>query len=97
MSILPPDGINKNSVTTYQVKSSEGGIIDIEFTFKGGKLDSVRVDTPIPDPSIKTKQSKMLTMKSSAGYVLKFEFVWDKGEMQSAQIYPLLNPFGDYN
>jgi len=97
VSILPPDGINKDGVTTYQVKSDEGRIIDIEFTFKSGKLNSVRVDTPMPDPSKKTKQSEILTMKSRAGYALKFEFVWDKGEMQSAKLYPALNPFGDYD
>ena len=97
VNILPPDGVSKNGVATYQVKSDEGTIIDIEFTFKGGKLDSVRVDTPIPDPLNKTKQSEILTINSKAGYLLKFDFMWDKGEMQSAQIYPLLNPFGDYD
>jgi len=97
VKILPPDGINKNGVTTYQVKSDEGRIIDIEFTFKSGKQDSVKVDTPIPDPSKKTKQSEILTMKSRAGYALKFEFIWDKGGMQSAKLYPVLNPFGDYD
>lgn len=95
VKILPPDGVNKNGVTTYRVKSDEGGIIEIEFIFKGGKTDSIRVDTPMPDPSIKAKQAETLTVKSGAGYVLKFEFVWDKGSMESARIYPALNPFGD--
>ncbi len=97
VSILPPEGINKNGMTAYQVKSDEGRMIDIEFTFKSGKLDSVRVDTPVPDPSKNTAQSEILTMKSRAGYALKFEFVWDKGEMQNAKLYPVLNPFGDYD
>ncbi len=95
VSILPPDGVNKNGVTTYQMKSDEGRIMDVEFTFKSGKLNSVKLDTPIPDPSKKTKQSEILTMKSRASYALKFEFMWDEGEMQSAQICPVLNPFGD--
>jgi hypothetical protein len=96
VKILPPDAINKNSATTYKVKSEEGSIIDIEFAFKRGNLDFVRVNTPIPDPSKKTKQAETLTVKSRAGYELKFEFLWDKGEMQSAKLYPVLNPFGDY-
>lgn len=97
VKILPPNGMRKNGVVAYQVKSDEGRIIDIEFAFKNGEADSVKVDTPIPDPSKETKQSEILTMKSCAGYALKFEFVWDKGEMQSAQIYPVLNPFGDHD
>jgi hypothetical protein len=97
VSILPPDGINKNGVTTYQVKSDEGRIVDMEFTFKSGKLYSVRVDTPIPDPLNKTKQSEILTIKSKAGYLLKFDFMWDKGEVQHVKLYPAMNPFGDYD
>lgn len=97
VGILPPAGIDKNGATKYQVKSEEGQPIDIEFTFKGGKMDSVRVDTPIPDPLNKTKQSEILTIKSKAGYLLKFDFMWDKGEMQHVKLYPALNPFGDYD
>lgn len=96
VKILPPDGVNKDGMMIYRIKSDEGRIIDVEFTFKGGKLDAVRVDTPIPDSSKATKQSEILTVKSAAGYALKFEFVWDKGAMESAKLYPALNPFGDY-
>jgi hypothetical protein len=97
VSLLPPDSISKDGVTTYQVKSDSGKVIDMEFTFKSGKLYSVKVDTPMPDPSKKTKQSEILTIKSKAGYALKFDFMWDKGEMQYAKLYPALNPFGDYD
>jgi len=97
VSILPPDGINNNGVTAYQVKSKEGKMIDMEFTIKSGKLGSVKVDTPMPDPSKNTRQSEILTMKSKAGYALKFEFVWDKGDVESVRLYPELNPFGDHD
>ena len=97
VGILPPEGIKKDGMTKYQVKSREGRLIDIEFTFNNGEFYSVKVDTPMPDPSNKTEQSEILTLKSKAGYDVKFEFIWDKGAMMSAKLYPALNPFGDYD
>ena len=97
INILPPENIKKEGMTRYQVKTEEGKLIDMDFTFKDGKLYSVKVDTPIPDPKNTGKQAETLTMKSSAGYALKFEFAWDNGDMEYAKLDPELNPFGDYD
>lgn len=94
--IIPPDNLNQNDVTTLKVKSTEGKIIGIDFDYKLGKLESVRVDTSMPDPSKKGKQSETLTVKSRAGYLLEFVFVWKDGSMESAQLTPKINPFGDF-
>ena len=96
ISILPPENVKKEGATTYQVKSVEGKPIDMEFAFRDGKLYSVKVDTPIPDPQDKSRQTEILTMKSDAGYALKFKFVWNNGDVESVQLDPELNPFGDY-
>jgi hypothetical protein len=96
VSLLPPEGAGTDKASTYRIKCEEGGIIEVAFTFKRGKLDAVNVDTPAPDPGKKTGQAETLTMKSNAGYALKFEFAWDNGEMKSAKLYPALNPFGNY-
>lgn len=95
VSILPPEGINKNGVTTLKVKSEEGGIIAINFNYKFGKLESVKVDTPVPDPSKRTVQSQGLTLKSEAGYLLEFDFTWKDGSMTMAKLSPKINPFGE--
>ena len=94
--IFPPEGLKKEGAMTYQVKSEEGKLIDIAFTFKNGEIDSVRVNMPAPDPSKKTKQSETLTMKSNAGYALKFDVDWDKGEIENVKLYPAINAFGRY-
>lgn len=95
--ILPPEGADKSGTTTYRVKTLEGNVIDIDFGFKDGNLDYVKVDTPIPNPSDKAEQSKTLTMKSRAGYKLKFDFAWKDGAMRHAKLYPELNPFGEHD
>ncbi len=94
-SIIPPDGLNKNGVTTLNVMSEEGKIVEIDFSHKLGKLGYVKVDTTMPDPSKNTKQSETLTLKSKAGYLLGFEFVWENGSMTTSKISPKINPFGD--
>ncbi len=94
-NILPSEGLNKNGVTTLNVMSGEGKIVEINFNYKLGKLESVNVDTPTPDPSKNTKQSETLTLKSKAGYLLEFEFVWENGFMTTAKLNPKINPFGD--
>ena len=96
VNIVPPEGLDANSTTTLKVRSLEGKIIDIVFSYKLGKLEGVRVNTSVPDPLMKTEQSEILTMKSDAGYILKFEFVWSNGVMNQAKLYPALNPFGDH-
>ncbi len=94
-SIIPPDGLNKNGVTTLNVMSVEGKIVEINFNYKLGKLENVNVDTPMPDPSKNTKQSETLTLKSNAGYLLNFSFAWKEGSMTEAKISPRINPFAD--
>lgn len=93
VKILPLKGISTKGVTTFQLKSQEGDIIEIIFDYKFSKLNKVMVNTDIPDLSKMDEQSETLTVKSVAGYILKFEFLWDKGEMQSVKLYPVINPF----
>lgn len=92
--IIPPEGLDVNSATTLKVRSQEGKIIDIVFTYKMGQLDNIRVDTPMPDLSSDAEQREVLTMKSRAGYLLTFTFEWKNKAMQSAKIDPKVNPFG---
>jgi|GEM_PF-1974207 hypothetical protein len=92
--IFPPEGLKREGVKRYRVKCDGGKLLDITFTFRNGETDSVKVDTPVPDPSNKTKQSEVLTFKSNAGHILKFDFEWDGGDIKSAKLYPAVNPFG---
>jgi hypothetical protein len=48
----------------------------------------------MPDPLKEGEQFQRLTLKSKAGYLLVFEFAWKDGFMQSAKLYPKINPFG---
>jgi len=92
--IMPPEDIDKNGTTTLKVRSQEGRTIDFVFDYKLGKLYSVRVDTPIPDPSNDTEQRETLTIRSDAGYLLTIKSLWKDGAVQSVQIAPKVNPFG---
>lgn len=96
VGILPPDGLDKNRMTTLGVKAQEGKMVAVKFDYARGMLDSVTVDTRIPDPAKDGDQSELLTLKSNAGYLIEFKFHWKgDGSSVTATVAPKINPFGD--
>lgn len=93
VNILPPKSIKNNGDSRLAIVSEGGRPVYITFGYKAGELDSVKADADAPEPAGKGEQTGRFTVKSSAGYLLDFDFSWKDGKVENVTLMPRVNAF----
>jgi len=77
----------------YRLATEQGDHVMLTYRYEGDQQPHIRIRTSDqPDQSVQ-RDRQVLTVVSTGGYLIDFEFLWQSGSLANVKTAPRINPF----